>query len=132
MRLVRFLVYALGGPCRPLSARGHSLRDGLIDDTMEVKFDRHDPSIVADCGNGLNAAQRASFHYVSHGYEITPRPASGGEVYFALAMEGPGIRREAAVPWRDPVALLSALKRHSPDHAEQAHRREAGPSRSTG
>jgi hypothetical protein len=56
--------------------------DGLIDDTMEVKFDRPDPSIIADCGNGLNAAQRVSFHHVSHGYEITPRPAPGGPLPF--------------------------------------------------
>jgi hypothetical protein len=69
--------------------------EGLVDDTMEVKFDGPDPSIVADCGNGLNAAQRQGFCHVSRGSEITPRPASGGEVYFALAMEGrpsPGLR----------------------------------------
>jgi hypothetical protein len=50
----------------------------IIDDTLEVKFDRPNLSIVADCGNGLTAAQRVSFHHVLHGYEITPRPASGG------------------------------------------------------
>ena len=45
---------------------------GLIDDTMEVKFDRPDPSIVADYGNGLNAAQRQGFYHLSQGSEIMP------------------------------------------------------------
>ena len=31
---------------------------GVIDDTMEVKFDRPDSSIVADYGNGLTPKQR--------------------------------------------------------------------------
>ena len=83
MRLVRFLVYALvalvGLYLLAAILYAIPMIDGLIDDTMEVKFDRPNPSIVADCGNGLNAAQRVSFHDVSHGYEITPRPASGGD-----------------------------------------------------
>lgn len=63
MRIERFLVYAL------VALVGLYLLavDGLIDDAMEVKFDRPSLSIVADCGNGLNATHRASFHHVSHG-----------------------------------------------------------------
>ena len=71
MRLVRFLVYALvalvGLYLLAAILYAIPMIDGLIDDTMEVKFDRPNPSIVADCGNGLNATQRVSFHHVSHG-----------------------------------------------------------------
>jgi hypothetical protein len=45
---------------------------GLADKTMEVKFDRPDPSLVADSGNGLNAAQREKFYHLSQGSEIMP------------------------------------------------------------
>jgi hypothetical protein len=45
---------------------------GLIDGTMEVKLDRPDPSIVAEYGNGLNAAQRQGFYHLSQGSEIMP------------------------------------------------------------
>ena len=45
---------------------------GLLDSSMEVKFDRPDPSIVANYGNGLNAAQRESFYHLSQGSEIMP------------------------------------------------------------
>jgi hypothetical protein len=45
---------------------------GLIDDTMEVKFDRPDPSIVGDYGNGLTPAQRQGFYHLSQGSEIMP------------------------------------------------------------
>jgi hypothetical protein len=45
---------------------------GLIDDTMEVKFDRPDPSIVTDYGNGLNATQKQGFYHLSQGSEIVP------------------------------------------------------------
>lgn len=62
MRLVRFLVYALaalvGLYALAVILYAVPMVAGLIDDTMEVKFDRPDPSIVADYGNGLNAAQR--------------------------------------------------------------------------
>jgi hypothetical protein len=37
---------------------------GALDDGMEVKFDRPDPSIVADDRNGLSQQQRQAF-YVS-------------------------------------------------------------------
>ena len=44
---------------------------GLFDDTTEVKFDRPDPSIVADYSNGLNSAQKG-FYHLSQGLEIMP------------------------------------------------------------
>jgi len=45
---------------------------GALDDSMEVKFDRPDPSIVADYRNGLSQQQRESFYHVSQGSEIIP------------------------------------------------------------
>jgi hypothetical protein len=45
---------------------------GLRDGAMEVKFDRPDPSIVADYRNGLTPAQRESFYHLSQGSEIMP------------------------------------------------------------
>jgi mono/diheme cytochrome c family protein len=45
---------------------------GAFDDSMEVKFDRPDPSIVADYRNGLSQQQRQSFYHVSQGSEILP------------------------------------------------------------
>jgi hypothetical protein len=45
---------------------------GLSDSSMEVKFDRPDPSIVASYGNGLSAAQKESFYHLSQGSEIMP------------------------------------------------------------
>ena len=38
---------------------------GVIDDTMEVKFDRPDSSIVADYGNGLTPKQRQGVYHLS-------------------------------------------------------------------
>jgi hypothetical protein len=71
MRIERFLVYALvalvGLYLLAAILDAIPMIDGLIDDAMEVKFDRPSLSIVADCGNGLNATHRASFHHVSHG-----------------------------------------------------------------
>ncbi len=75
MRIERFLVYALVALVGLYLLAAILYAIPMIDG---VKFDRPNPSIVADCGNGLNAAQRVSFHHVSYGYEITPRPASGG------------------------------------------------------
>ena len=43
---------------------------GVIDDTMEVKFDRPDSSIVADYGNGLTPKQRQGVYHLSEGSEI--------------------------------------------------------------
>jgi len=45
---------------------------GALDDRMEVKFDRPDPSIVADYRNGLSQQQRQSFYHLSQGSEILP------------------------------------------------------------
>jgi hypothetical protein len=76
MRRVRLLLYALAAliGLYVLAAVLYAIPmiGGLIDDTMEVKFDRPDPSIVADFGNGLNAAQRQGFYHLSQGSEIMP------------------------------------------------------------
>jgi hypothetical protein len=76
MRLLRPLVYALGALAGlyALAAALYAIPmiGGLIDDTMEVKFDRPDPSIVADYGNGLDAAERRGFYHLSQGSEIMP------------------------------------------------------------
>jgi hypothetical protein len=45
---------------------------GALDETMAVNFDRPDPSIVADYGNGLTPAQKESFYHLSQGAEIMP------------------------------------------------------------
>ncbi len=45
---------------------------GLLDNTMEVKFDRPDPTLVADYGNGLTVAQRERYYHLSQGSEIMP------------------------------------------------------------
>lgn len=45
---------------------------GLLDDTMDVKFDRPDPSLVADYSNGLTPAQKETYYHLSQGAEILP------------------------------------------------------------
>src|ERR1700760_3177307 len=69
MRVVRLLIYALAAlvGLYVLAAVLYAMPmiGGLVDDTMEVKFDRPDPSIVADYGNGLNTAQRQGFYHRS-------------------------------------------------------------------
>jgi hypothetical protein len=45
---------------------------GALDDSMVVKFDRADPSIVADYRNGLSQQQRESYYHISQGSEIVP------------------------------------------------------------
>jgi mono/diheme cytochrome c family protein len=45
---------------------------GAVDDAMEVKFDRPDPSLVADYRNGLSQQQRQSYYHLSQGSEILP------------------------------------------------------------
>lgn len=45
---------------------------GALDDSMEVKFDRADPSIVADYRNGLSPKQREDYYHTSQGSEIVP------------------------------------------------------------
>ncbi len=76
MKPVRLLVYALAAlvGLYVLAAVLYAIPmvGGLIDDTMEVKFDRPDPSIVTDYGNGLNATQRQGFYHLSQGSEIMP------------------------------------------------------------
>jgi hypothetical protein len=73
---VRLLIYALAAlvGLYMLAAVLYAIPmvGGLIDDTMEVKFDRPDPSIVTDYGNGLNATQRQGFYHLSQGSEIMP------------------------------------------------------------
>jgi hypothetical protein len=76
MRLVRFLIYALAVliGLYVLAAVLYAIPmiGGVIDDTMEVKFDRPDSSIVADYGNGLRPKQRKGFYHLSQGSEIMP------------------------------------------------------------
>ena len=76
MRLVRILLYALatlvGLYVLAVVLDAIPMVGGLIDDTMAVNFDRPDPSIVTDYGNGLNAAQRQGFYHLSQGSEIMP------------------------------------------------------------
>jgi hypothetical protein len=76
MRLVRILLYALaalvGLYVLAVVLYTIPMVGGLIDDTMAVNFDRPDPSIVTDYGNGLNAAQKQGFYHLSQGSEIMP------------------------------------------------------------
>lgn len=76
MRLLRLLTYVLavlvGLYLVAVILYAIPLVSGLLDDTMEVKFDRPDPSLVADYTNGLTAAQRESYYHLSQGSEILP------------------------------------------------------------
>jgi hypothetical protein len=76
MRLGRLLIYAfavlVGLYALAVVLYAIPMVGGLIDDTMEVKFDRPDPSIVTDYGNGLNATQKQGFYHLSQGSEIMP------------------------------------------------------------
>jgi hypothetical protein len=45
---------------------------GLLDDSMEIKFDRPNPAIVADNGNGLPPPQRGASTTSRTASEITP------------------------------------------------------------
>src|ERR1700729_730444 len=76
MRPMRILLYALaavvGLYVLAVVLDAIPMVGGLIDDTMAVKFDRPDPSIVAGYGNGLNAAQKQGFYHLSQGSEIMP------------------------------------------------------------
>ena len=76
MRLVRILLYALaalvGLYVLAVVLYTIPMVGGLIDDTMAVNFDRPDPSIVTDYGNGLNAPQKQGFYHLSQGSEIMP------------------------------------------------------------
>ena len=76
MRLARLLLYALAAMAGLylLAAVLYAIPmiSGLLDNSMEVKFDRPDPSIVADYGNGLTPAQRQGYYHLSQGSEIMP------------------------------------------------------------
>src|SRR5262245_31284799 len=76
MRLVRLLTYVLVAVVGLylLAAVLYAIPvvSGVLDDTMEVKFSRPDPSLVADYGNGLTPAQRETFYHLSQGAEILP------------------------------------------------------------
>ena len=76
MRLVRLLLYVLASLAGLylLAAVLYAIPviSGVLDDTMEVKFSRADPSIVADYGNGLTPAQKETYYHLSQGAEILP------------------------------------------------------------
>ena len=76
MRLVRFLLYVLAALAGVyLLAAAHyaiPVLSGALDDTMEVRFSRPDPLIVADYRNGLTPAQRETYYHLSQGSEILP------------------------------------------------------------
>jgi hypothetical protein len=76
MRLVRLLTYVLVAVAGLylLAAVLYAIPvlSGALDDTMEVRFSRPDPSIVANYGNGLTPRQRETFYHLSQGSEILP------------------------------------------------------------
>ena len=73
MRFVRFLLKVLVG-LYLLAAILYAIPvvSGALDDTMEVKFSRPDPALVADYGNGLSPEQKERFYHLSQGSEILP------------------------------------------------------------
>jgi len=76
MRLVRLLTYVLvvlaGLYLLAVVLYAIPVVSGALDDTMEVRFDRPDPSIVVDYSNGLTPAQKESYYHLSQGSEILP------------------------------------------------------------
>ena len=76
MRIVRLLTYVLvaiaGLYLLVVILYAIPVVSGALDDTMEVKFSRADPSIVSDYGNGLTPGQRETFYHLSQGAEILP------------------------------------------------------------
>jgi hypothetical protein len=76
MKLVRLLLYVLAAIAGLylLTAVLYAIPmlSGLLDDSMQVNFDRPDPSIVADYSNGLTAAQKETYYHLSQGAEILP------------------------------------------------------------
>src|SRR5215475_1569052 len=76
MRLVRFLKYVLIGVAGVylLAAVLYAVPviSGALDDTMEVRFSRPDPSLVSDYRNGLTPGQKETFYHLSQGSEILP------------------------------------------------------------
>jgi hypothetical protein len=73
MRLVRILLIAIVGVYL-VAAMLYAIpvASGALDDSMAVKFDRPDPSIVADYRNGLSQQQREAYYHTSQGSEILP------------------------------------------------------------
>ena len=76
MRLIRLLLYvlaALGGLYLVAAViYAIPMLSGVLDDTIEVRFDRPDPLIVADYSNGLTPAQKEAYYHLSQGAEILP------------------------------------------------------------
>ena len=76
MRFVRLLIYLLGGVIGLylLAAILYAIPmvAGVRDAAMQVRFDRPDPSVVADYRNGLTAEQKEDFYHLSQGSEILP------------------------------------------------------------
>jgi hypothetical protein len=73
IRLLKYVLVALAG-LYLLAAVLYAIPvvSGALDDTMEVRFSRADPSIVADYGNGLTPGQKDTFYHLSQGSEILP------------------------------------------------------------
>jgi hypothetical protein len=76
MRLVRIVIYTLAALAGLylLAAVLYAIPmvSGALDDTMEVRFSRPDPAIVADYSNGLTPTQKQTFYHLSQGSEILP------------------------------------------------------------
>src|SRR6516225_5162801 len=76
MRLVRLLTYVLvavvGLYLLAAVLYAVPVISGALDDTMEVRFSRPDPSLVAGYRNGLTPAQKETFYHLSQGSEILP------------------------------------------------------------
>src|SRR5262249_50187617 len=76
MRLVRLLLYVLAGLAGlyllAVVLYAIPVVSGALDDTMEVRFSRPDPSIAAEYRNGLTPAQRETYYHLSQGSEILP------------------------------------------------------------
>ena len=76
MRFVRLLLYGLAvlAGLYLVAAVLYAVPvvSGVRDGMMETEFDRPDPSIVADYGNGLTRAQKEDFYHLSQGAEILP------------------------------------------------------------
>jgi hypothetical protein len=73
MRLVRILLRLIVGVYLLAAVLfAIPVASGALDHSMEVHFDRPDPSIVADYGNGLSQQQREAYYRTSQGSEILP------------------------------------------------------------
>ena len=76
MKLVRLLLYVLASLAGLYLLAGAlyaiPVISGVLDDTMEVKFSRADPSVVADYRNGLTPAQKETYYHLSQGSDILP------------------------------------------------------------